>query len=745
VTTTSAATAEIQPTIKGVARVAAWSIAHRRLVVLIWVLLTAAGAVAAGQSGSRLSFTFDLPGQPAFETNSAIVRTFGSGGVFPPLLVVVRLPEGTRVDSPGVSDQLSAVFGRAAAALPGARTASWLSTGDTGFVSADRRTTFALFYPVGNFAAEDPYATAVPALEQATRGQQVAGAPVQVTGSSILAGGGQSGGNSVLVETLLAGAAALVVLAIVFGSLVAFLPLVIAAVAIPTAFVVVYGLTYVTTMSTLVQNIIALVGLGVAIDYALLIVTRWREERAAGLDNRAAVLKASSTAGSSVLFSGITVTVSLAALALTSVPFLRSIGLGGLLIPLISIVVSATLLPVVLDSLGPALEWPRKKPSSTVSRLWTTIARLVVRHRIVATAGSLLVLAVLIAPVLALNLGEPNATSLASSAPAEARAGLEALTTSGIGAGVLRPTEILSPVPGPGSPSGSGAIGGTVGMQFGATAGLTAGLNGLSGIAPSTWIRNGLQVQDAWPVADAATDSGKHALSRIRAAAAGLDGARVGGGPAQDGDFISALYGRNLIAIVAAIVLVTVVLLTRALRSVWLPVKALLLNLVSLAASFGVLTFIWQQGHGTQALYSSPATGAITLWVPLAVFALLFGLSMDYEVFILTRINEEYENGHDTDEAVIRGIGHTGRLITSGAIILFFTFVALGGVPQTDVKILSSGLAAGIIIDATVIRGVLAPALVALLGHLNWWLPGPVARLLRITPLTPPAARASLP
>jgi RND superfamily putative drug exporter len=126
--------------------------------------------------------------------------------------------------------------------------------------------------------------------------------------------------------------------------------------------------------------------------------------------------------------------------------------------------------------------------------------------------------------------------------------------------------------------------------------------------------------------------------------------------------------------------------------------------------------------------------------VPLAVFALLFGLSMDYEVFILTRINEEYETTGDTSQAVIRGLGHTGRLVTSGALILCLAFIALGGVPVTDVKILSTGLAAGIIIDATIIRGILAPALVALLGRYNWWLPTPIARLLRVTPLTPPPA-----
>ncbi|MFI1584528.1 MMPL family transporter [Embleya sp. NPDC020630] len=654
------------------------------------------------------------------------MERFGTGGNNPPLVAVVRLPPGTTVDSPGVRGEFAAVFERATASLPGARTASLLTDDGRAFVSADGRTTFALFYPVPEYTSSDPYAKALPALTQAVAGESVAGSPVHVTGASVLASGGESGGgSSVLVETLAAAAAALVVLAIVFGSLLALLPLLIAVVAIPTTFLGIYALTYVTDMSTITRNIVALVGLGVAIDYALLVVTRWREERTHGADNRAAVLKSSATAGRSVVFSGITVTVSLAALALTPVPFLRSIGYAGLLIPLVSLAVSTTLLPVILDAFGPRLEWPRKKPAGTVSRLWTGVARWVVGHRILATVGSLMVLALLVVPVFSLNLGEPQADATAATADVEARAGLRALTDSGIGPGVLRPTEVLLP----------------------ADANLPV-MKTISTTAPAAWRRDTFRVVDAWSAVEPTSDAGKDALRTIRDAARRVPGARVGGSPAQDGDFIHALYGPDLLIIVAAIVIVTVVLLTRALRSVWLPIKALLLNVVSLAASYGVLTFVWQEGHGTRPLFSSPATGAITLWVPLAVFALLFGLSMDYEVFILTRINEEYENGHSIDEAVVRGIGRTGRLVTSGALILFLAFVALGGVPQTDVKILSTGLAAGIILDATLIRGVLAPALVSLFGRLNWWMPAPVTRVLRVTPIrqpttheTPPARR----
>jgi RND superfamily putative drug exporter len=695
-------------------RSARWAISHRRIVVAFWLLLTGLGVAATAGTGDRLSYVLDLPGQPAYETNTEIVERFGNGGRFAPLVVVVTLPEGTTVDSPGVGEELAGVFGRASAALPGARTASWTETGDRAFVSADGRTTFALVYPRGDFAARSAYAEPVAALGKAMAGQRVAGAPVHLTGATILAEGGESQGNSVLVETLIAAAAALVVLAVVFGSLLALLPLLIAAVAIPVAFIGIYGFTHVTSMSFQVQNIVALVGLGVAIDYALLVVTRWREERANGLGNREAVIRSAGTAGSAVVLSGVTVTVSLAALALTTVPFLRSIGLGAMLVPLVSILVTVTLLPVILDAAGNRLEWPRRRSPGTVSRLWTAIARVVVRHRIVATAGSLAVLGLLIAPVAGLNLGQPQATATAATAPADARAGLEGLTSSGIGAGVLRPTEILTD--------------GTEPAPEDVPDGLTM-------VAPENWGAGGSRVVDVWSAADPSSDAGRAAVDGARELAATVPGARVGGGPAEDAGFIDTLYGRNLLIIVAAIVLVTTVLLCRALRSIWLPVKALLLNLVSLAAAFGVLTWIWQEGHGTQTLFGSPATGAVTLWVPLAVFALLFGLSMDYEVFILSRINEEYEAGHDVDEAVVRGIGHTGRLVSCGALILFLTFVALGGVPQTDVKILSTGLAAGIIIDATIIRGVLAPALVALLGRANWWLPAPVARLLRVEPI----------
>ncbi|HET6809660.1 MAG TPA: MMPL family transporter, partial [Acidimicrobiales bacterium] len=176
------------------------------------------------------------------------------------------------------------------------------------------------------------------------------------------------------------------------------------------------------------------------------------------------------------------------------------------------------------------------------------------------------------------------------------------------------------------------------------------------------------------------------------------------------------------------IALATFVLLVRAFRSLLLAIKAVLLNLVSLGATFGLVTWFWQEGHGSKALFNIPATGALTFWIPLMVFAFLFGLSMDYEVFILSRMREEYDATGSTSEAVIEGVGRTGRLVTSAALILFLAFASLASAPVTDLKVMATGLGVGILLDATVVRALLVPALVALLGRWNWWMPGPLSR-----------------
>jgi putative drug exporter of the RND superfamily len=188
---------------------------------------------------------------------------------------------------------------------------------------------------------------------------------------------------------------------------------------------------------------------------------------------------------------------------------------------------------------------------------------------------------------------------------------------------------------------------------------------------------------------------------------------------------------------IAIIGTVTFLLLARAFRSLLLPAKAVALNIASIAAAWGALTLIWQHGDGSRQIWGIDATGALPQWIPVIVFAFLFGLSMDYEVFILARMREAYDTTRSTPAAVTEGIGRTGRLVTSAALILFLSFVALASGPNTDVKMLATGLGIGILLDATIIRALLVPAIVSLLGRWNWWLPAVPARLLRVRPSLP--------
>ncbi|HZB97143.1 MAG TPA: MMPL family transporter [Candidatus Sulfotelmatobacter sp.] len=309
-----------------------WILSHKLFVASFWVIVTVVGLASASSANNALSKQFSAPNGPGVKAGMAIVRRYGSGGMETPIVPVVTLPHGVTVDSPGIRPQLAAAFAQVAAAVPGSRVASYASTGDRAFVSRDGRTTFGLVYlPValhGDAGTET--ALAVPRIQHALAGSTIVGARFHITGLSILEGWGNSSSNSsggsVLFETALAGLAALVVLVVVFGSCLAFLPLLMATSAIPMTFLLIWGLASVTDVSFIVSFLIGLIGLGVAIDYSLLIVMRWREERARGLPNDQAVECAMATAGRSVMFSGATVAVGLLALVVLPLPFLRSVG-----------------------------------------------------------------------------------------------------------------------------------------------------------------------------------------------------------------------------------------------------------------------------------------------------------------------------------------------------------------------------------------------------------------------------------
>jgi putative drug exporter of the RND superfamily len=255
-------------------------------------------------------------------------------------------------------------------------------------------------------------------------------------------------------------------------------------------------------------------------------------------------------------------------------------------------------------------------------------------------------------------------------------------------------------------------------------------------VAPAepSWRRGDTAIVEVLPRDETGNQAGIETVARLRTtASAEIPSARVGGAGASILDENSAFYGRFPL-IFGLIGVVTLLLLTRAFRSLLLAFKAVVLNVISVGATYGVVVLVWQHGYGSNLIWGIPATGAITNWAPPMTFAFLFGLSMDYEVFILTRIREAHDRLGSTTQAIVEGLGRTGRLVTSAALILCLAFASLTISPETDLKVVASGLGAGILLDAFVVRALLVPALISLFGPWNWWLPKWIARLLRIEP-----------
>ena len=689
---------------------------HKALVALTWLLIAVAGVMTVSGTTHRMTNEFSMPGQ-AFKVDNQIVTQYGNGGSQAPYVPVLTVPAGERVTDPAVAAQTGRVFGAIASSVPHVRVADYRSTGNRQFVTSDGRTTFALvFTPASTSFTGGPAPTG--AITKAVDAALPRGWHFGLTGEDLLANGAPaSHGTGIMVETMIGSVGALVILALVFGSFLALLPLVIGGVSVLATFLIVGGLTEITGISQIVEFLIALVGLGVAIDYSLLVVSRWREERSAGRPNADAVTVAMEHAGRAVVFSGLTVAIGLVSMIVLPVPMLRSVGYGGVLVPLVSVAVAVTLLPAILASAGPRLDWPRARTERRPSRLFSSWAAVVYRHRWVSAAVGLGIMALLMAPALSLHLGVPGSSAEATAGPAHDA--LVSLTSRGVPAGVLTPAEVL-----------------TSGGSSASVAARASGLPGVyAAVAPGSgagFARGGTAIVDVLPSAESALPAGQAQIASVEHALVGSPGvAGVGGDGASLIDFDHTVYG-DFPLMLSLIAVATFILLTRAFRSVVLALKAVVFNLISLAAAYGVMTWVFQDGHGSMALFGVPATGAITMWVPLMVFAFLFGLSMDYEVFILSRVREAYDASHDARSAVVTGLGRTGRLVTSAAAILMLGFVSMSTSGQTDLKILATGLGAGILVDAVVVRCLLVPAMVALFGRANWWLPAWAGRLLRV-------------
>ncbi|HWH46092.1 MAG TPA: MMPL family transporter, partial [Thermoleophilaceae bacterium] len=388
---------------------------HKRLVAGIWIALTLVGMGAAGPASEALDQRFSVPDREGWETSQEILAVYGNGGENPPIVPVVDLPEGTTVDSAGVRASLGGLEERARAAVPGSRVAGFGSTGDRAFVSEDGGTAFVYVFPP---RSEEPFGGNIDAsrdLIEAVGSEEVAGAPVRVTGYDALfdSSGEGAEGPGVLLEAVIGGTGALFVLIFVFGSALALVPLAMAISSILVSFLMLWGLTAITDVSPIVQFLVALIGLGISIDYALIVVVRWREEREKGLEGDAAVEAAMATAGRAVVFSGTTVAIGLLALIVLPLPFLRSMGYGGMLIPLVATLVAITLLPVILATIGPRLDRRRFRRRDRSVRFWQRWSEGVVRRRGLASVVALAALGVLLLAATDLHLGNADPDTIA--------------------------------------------------------------------------------------------------------------------------------------------------------------------------------------------------------------------------------------------------------------------------------------------------------------------------------------------
>ncbi|MFG2886729.1 MMPL family transporter [Streptomyces sp. NPDC048297] len=651
----------------------------------------------------------------SYTANQALQKEYG-GVAARPSVLVVGLPKGTTVDSPTVKAGLAAAD-KIADKVPQVRSLSYANTGDRSLVGTGKTSTLVMVYPP---RMGDPVPQQVTDAMRAAITHTVPGAHVQVTGVEQLSSGGGASGGSVLSEILVGIGLALIVLAWVFGSALAVLPLISAIISVLTMQLAVWGLTYATSIAInpSVQFIVALLGLGLSIDYALLLVNRWREERDAGADNKKAVIRSLHKAGHSVAFSALIASLGLFALMVVPVSFLQGVGVSGLFIPSIAALVSLTVVPLLLSSVGPRMDRIRlrKRRNTGPGTMWTSTAQAIVRRPKIAAAVGATILGVLCAFGATINMNQPAVTSLSSASPAEEA--LVSLQHDGFPAGVLTSVPIELPA-------------GTDPSATAATLRAVPSVHGVLVADTPAWRHTGSSVIVGLPRTEVGTSHAGTIVADLRAAAP--HNALIGGEDVQNTDITHILI-HWLPLLLAIVALVTFLLLARGMRSLLLPAKAVALNIVSVGAAYGVLVLIWQLGYGSNSLWGIPATGSISPLVPMLLFGFLFGVSMDYEVFILARVREAFDRTGDTNSAVVEGISRTGRLVTSAALILFLALLSLSSAPDVTIKMMATGMAAGVLIDAVVVRTLLTPALVVLFGRANWYLPAWAAKVLRTKP-----------
>jgi putative drug exporter of the RND superfamily len=720
------------------ARWARTMIRFRWAVLIVWlVAILAAGSASAGLSG-LLTNRFALPGSDSEKAADILKSRFG------------EKPEGSfsLVAKANGGESAAALVPKLRAAAE--RAATKLPTGQVGEVHAASR--------------DVATATIISQLQTADAKQHtdamrsaagtIPDAQLYLTGQAAIEHDLDPVQNHDLLvgELFIAIPIATLILIYVFGSLAFLLPFMLAAAAIPVTLGFVWIFAHYMTLSTYIQNMVMLIGLGIAVDYTLLMVSRYREEHRAGGSRVEAVERTMETAGRAVLFSGTAVAIGLALMLFMPVPFMRGFGLAGLLIPLVSVLAAMTLLPVLLYWLEDRLDGVRFIPARLYERradevngFWPRLARVIMRRPIPFAAATISGLLLAALPVLSLQLTPGSNTGIPQNI--EAVKGLNVLTAA-IGAGATSPTELVGDTGRPGGVSDP--------EVQAAIARLTTKLKADPQVAEVILGQGPVFVDpsgryfhlQAIGREDYGMPASQDFVQRLRdgiVPAAGFpSGVSVlaGGGPPGGVDFLDMTYGA-FPWLVLAVLLLTYALLVRAFRSLLLPLKAILMNLLSIGAAYGLLVLAFKAGWGKP--FGLQQFDQIEGWIPVFLFAMLFGLSMDYEVFLVTRMREEWDRTRDNVTAVATGLAKTGRLVTAAGIIMFAAFMGFVAGSLVGLQQFGFGLAAAIIIDVTIIRALLVPSVMKLFGRWNWWLPDWAARIARVEPSPLAPKQASQP
>ncbi|MDQ1715587.1 MAG: putative drug exporter of the superfamily, partial [Frankiaceae bacterium] len=491
----------------------------------------------------------------------------------------------------------------------------------------------------------------------------------------------------------------------------------------------------VTDVSVFAMNLTTAMGLGLAIDYSLFILTRYREEVANGRALHDAVVASVRTAGRTVVYSALTVTLSLAAMLVFPLYFLRSFAYAGIAVVLLAAAAAVVVLPALLAVLGTRVEkWSvpflvrRRDKQGT---FWGALARGVMRRPVPVAVLVIVGLAVLGAPFLGVTFGSSDSRVLPPGTAA--RAVSQAVTTDFDGA---RNDAVLVVPTAPGFAAGS--------ADLSAYAARASALPNVRRVESAAGIfSNGARIADGQPQSYVAPQgdrsyvviipaqgpldgSSQDLVRAVRALAAPVP-VQVGGSSASHVDTKGSIAA-SLPWAVGIIVLSTLLLLFAFTGSVVLPVKAVLLNALSLSATFGAMVWIFQEGHLSGFLHFTP-TGSLETTLPIPMFCIAFGLSMDYEVFLISRIKEEWDRSGDNQRAVVWGLQKTGRLITAAAVLIAIVFASMAFSGVTTMKLMGIGLSLAVIVDATIVRGLLVPAIMRLAGRWNWWAPAPLRRV----------------